>query len=931
MPIEGTEGRDVIRVDDSSETVYAYGGNDLIANQSDGATLVGGSGNDQYRLYKPNATIIEEEDGGHDTIWAWRSIDMPDNVEDVLFKGQSNWQVIRGNTMDNRIEAGAGTQAIKGGGGDDYLIGGADMDQFSFELGDGQDTIADFASGEDVITLWGLGIESMDDLTAVATETDTGVTFQFSAEQSLTLENVALADLSAEDFLLDFTPDDWLSSAVLTFEDTFDDETSLTDGTWNTSPSNGHPYTASTSRGERYHTYVDENSGSVDGTSYGLNPFSVTDGVLSITAERTPTELQDEISEEWISGVLETHGTFEQTYGYFEIRAKTPEGQGLWPAFWLVPADYSWPPEIDILESLGSATDVYRAAVHAEIWGTKVTAAQTWLVPEMSEDFHTYGMLWTPETVTFTFDGRVMLEVATPEDMHGPMSMRLNLAVGGWEGGPDDTTPDGQSFEIDYVRAYEIPGIETLSRSTDTSDYGDLENGALFINSVATLELYGDEVWRADDLGVDDLTLGETDAAALVGNAQDNVLTGNAQSTAFNGAGGNDLILAGAGDDYLIGGEGNDTLDGGQGEDTMVGGLGDDTYVVRAGDGSSTAAFDLIIEGPGEGFDTIFFADLNPNDIRSYIDWARWHIVVEDGSGTEYFAIKVTPGSGGHDLGTYIEQAVFADGTVWDLTSDLYLHGDDLANTNSGSVNNDTLLGAGGEDTLVGMDGDDHMDGGAGVDLLLGWNGADVLFDTGTEGGDRMFGEQGNDTITGGRGIDELFGGAGNDSLKASSDGDILNGGADGDFLKGIGGNDTLNGDAGADSMIGGGGNDSISGGADNDTIKGNAGDDILLGGAGGDNMIAGDGNDTLDGGAGRDFYRGNGGVDTFVLQFDEIDRDVIRDFQAGERVEIDIDGHVDDMQISISGRRITIEDQATGETATLFATGVATDDIFFV
>ena len=44
-------------------------------------------------------------------------------------------------------------------------------------------------------------------------------------------------------------------------------------------------------------------------------------------------------SREYTSGRLDTEGKFAPTYGRFEIRARLPKGQGLWPAHWLYPRE----------------------------------------------------------------------------------------------------------------------------------------------------------------------------------------------------------------------------------------------------------------------------------------------------------------------------------------------------------------------------------------------------------------------------------------------------------------------------------------------------------------------------------------------------------------------------------------------------------------
>src|SRR5690606_26160267 len=93
------------------------------------------------------------------------------------------------------------------------------------------------------------------------------------------------------------------------------------------------------------------------------NPFSVSNGVLTITAKPTPTGF-DADGQPYVSGeITTTKGSsssqdpnslgFSKKYGYFETRVKLPAGKGLWPAFWLIPENGGWPPEYDIFEVLG--------------------------------------------------------------------------------------------------------------------------------------------------------------------------------------------------------------------------------------------------------------------------------------------------------------------------------------------------------------------------------------------------------------------------------------------------------------------------------------------------------------------------------------------------------------------------------------------------
>ena len=188
----------------------------------------------------------------------------------------------------------------------------------------------------------------------------------------------------------------------------------------------------------------------------GLNPFSLKDGKLTITARRAAPEVKGKIGGyDFTSGLLTTEHSFAQTYGYFEIRARMPAGKGLWPAFWLLPQSRQWPPEIDVFEVLGDRPDVLHMAIHStDVHDVGFQA----VVPDLSRDFHVFGVLWGPETIAWYFDGAEAARAPTPRDMHKPMYLLINLAVGGtWPGNPDSTTRFPAAFTVAYVRAYATP------------------------------------------------------------------------------------------------------------------------------------------------------------------------------------------------------------------------------------------------------------------------------------------------------------------------------------------------------------------------------------------------------------------------------------------------------------------------------------------
>lgn len=182
----------------------------------------------------------------------------------------------------------------------------------------------------------------------------------------------------------------------------------------------------------------------------GLNPFRVSNGVLEIRAEPAPPNARPALhGYRYTSGVITTQPSFAQTYGYFEMRAKLPRGKGVWPAFWLLPADLSWPPEVDIMESVGDPSKYY-VTYHSSVakdGGTEV--------PISPDAFHTFAVSWDSKDVIWFVDGREVKRLPTPADMHKPMFMVANLALGGdWAGQPDASTPFPAKLSIDYIRAY---------------------------------------------------------------------------------------------------------------------------------------------------------------------------------------------------------------------------------------------------------------------------------------------------------------------------------------------------------------------------------------------------------------------------------------------------------------------------------------------
>ena len=210
------------------------------------------------------------------------------------------------------------------------------------------------------------------------------------------------------------------------------------------------------------------------------NNVSVSGGALHLTAIGTTTNG----TTSYTSGRIRTTNIFSQAYGLFEIRAKLPAGQGLWPAIWMMPKDSvygGWPRsgEIDIMEARGQKTGEVGAAVHSGTSPqTQWTMSSTYAPAGFNTgDWHTYSLQWTagptpsqPGTLRWYVDGNlyytrtggwVVPAGATNADapFDQPFYLILNQAVGGRY--TDMLTPGAGSYDmqVDFARAYQLANV----------------------------------------------------------------------------------------------------------------------------------------------------------------------------------------------------------------------------------------------------------------------------------------------------------------------------------------------------------------------------------------------------------------------------------------------------------------------------------------
>ena len=339
-------------------------------------------------------------------------------------------------------------------------------------------------------------------------------------------------------------------------------------------------------------------------------------------------------------------------------------------------------------------------------------------------------------------------------------------------------------------------------------------------------------------------------------------LPGSDVTLVINGAAGNETFRIGTTPVSVVGGDGNDIV-----ELTTVIPAGTS---IEGGNGTDTLRVTLAAQGPNgadltglflSGMETLQLASTTGNPLIAVIDDVQLADFnrVTGGAGADELRVNLTSGGTIDFSGLTFSNWLAADTVVFDgsLLSDA-IDFTLSAHTGTWSVlagsGNDTVTGTTGNDFILGADGNDELSGGAGADSLLGG--------------------EGDDTLSGGTGTNQLTGGAGNDVYIVESVTDVITENAGGGTdevrtalavlnLSAIAnienvtytgtGDARLTGTDGDNSITGGAGNDTLNGGLGNDTLLGLGGIDQLNGGAGDDTYHIDNAGDTIVEGGGTD------------------------------------------------------------------------------
>ncbi|RRJ62804.1 glycoside hydrolase family 16 protein [Paenibacillus oralis] len=217
-------------------------------------------------------------------------------------------------------------------------------------------------------------------------------------------------------------------------------------------------------------------------TNSAQNVF-VQDGKLNIRALNEPKSFPQDPSRyaQYSSGKINTKDHFSLKYGRVDFRAKLPTGNGIWPAFWMLPQDNvygSWAAsgEIDVMEARGRLPGTSSGAIHfGGQWPANTHVSGEYHFPEgqtIANDFHVYSVVWEEDNIKWYVDGKFFFKAtrdqwystAAPNNPNAPFDqpfyLIMNLAIGGnFDGGITPNPGDiPATLQVDYVRVYKDNG-----------------------------------------------------------------------------------------------------------------------------------------------------------------------------------------------------------------------------------------------------------------------------------------------------------------------------------------------------------------------------------------------------------------------------------------------------------------------------------------
>lgn len=857
----GGNGGDFLDGGASNDTLYGGDGDDTLLGAAGSDKFFGGNGTDIISYAGSSAVVINlrnQSTSGGDA-----SGDTLDSIEGVI--GSSNADSLYGGTN---------ADFLAGSGGADRLEGWSGNDTYSFNLGDGQDTVLDEfwqtqqvwnGKSYDTTTTYGDGGQDtlyfgpdigVDDLIITTSGSDLIVTIRDTSNADrVTIKNWTNSNNKIETF--QFADGLTMSAGAVTAFTTGTSSNQTLSGTSNIDWIAGEGGN-DTLFGGNADDYLFGGTGNdliVGGAGQdlmaggdGADVYSVGRGAGQDVVRNDHGDSSTDIVDLGYS-VLPEHVWLER------------QGDDL---------------VISILGTTDSVrVDNYYLATSYEIQEIRVLGASL-----TGADIETLRLAMS----AYSKPGSQYYEI--PDDILTVLAstMASTWASSGVAGDASASTVTGTSADDVFLSSL---GADTYFGGSGTDALSYAASSAGVIINLATGGVSG--VGGAGD-GVGDSV---SSIEAVLGSTFGDTITGGSEANYLMGQAGDDVISGANGNDLIFGGLGSDTIEGGAGTDTLFGGAGIDTVSYLTSNSAVTINLSTSTVSGGHG------------------------------TGDLIAEFENAIGSAYNDVITGTSGANILDG----LAGADVLYGGSGDDTLYGGTGNDDIIDSGGANLVFGGDGHDQIDlsntgadtvyGGAGDDEIETGDGDDVIY--GGDGDDDIQGENGNDIIFVGSGQDTANGGSGNDTVSyfdATSGVSIIRDSETGNVTAygGSGGNDQL---ISIESFIG---SDYA------DRIDGTDGDNTFDGGAGNDTFYGGDGDDTY-------FYNAGGGHDIISDQYVVVSGKYPTNVDAGDdTLSFGSSIELSDIVLSMTGNDLVVEFAgAAGDSVTVRDWSMSGPDIWKV
>lgn len=175
---------------------------------------------------------------------------------------------------------------------------------------------------------------------------------------------------------------------------------------------------------------------------YCKENVTIDDGKIVITSLK-----ETKGDRNYTSGKVESNRVY--LYGSFSFVIRVAKGRGLFPAIWMLPADFEGYPEIDIFEMIGNEPETFYGVIHYLDEGKK--SREYFELKVESKEYYKIKLEWSENKLVWYIDDANVFETekGVPNE---PMYLIINQAIGGdWPGDPDKSTYFPAKFIIESI------------------------------------------------------------------------------------------------------------------------------------------------------------------------------------------------------------------------------------------------------------------------------------------------------------------------------------------------------------------------------------------------------------------------------------------------------------------------------------------------